>query len=70
MVNMKKIQIHEYNVSEESREETDVANPKPGNEDRYGLHSDKQAIVTDITIISQVDNGSDHTMVMSVSMMK
>ena len=67
MGNIKKIQNHVYHFKEENREEMDVENPKRCNEDRNCLHPNKQArdIITDVTVINQVNIGSDHRMFMS-----
>ena len=42
--NIKKVQNHEYHVSEESREEMDLEKPKRCDENRNWQHPNKQAI--------------------------
>ena len=65
MGNIKEFQDHEHTISEESREEMDMENPDghTKNEIDY-IMTDKPSIVTDMTVINRVNNGSDHRMVM------
>ena len=66
MGNIKKVQKHEYHVSEQRREVMDVRKPKRGNEYRNCFCPNKQAdIVADATIINHVKIGNDHRMIMS-----
>ena len=64
MGNIKKVKNHEYHVPEESKEEMDVEKPKRCNEDRNWL-TNRPGIVTDVTVINQVNIGCDHIMVMN-----
>ena len=68
MGNINKVQNHEYNVSEENREEMDVENPKRSNGDWNWLYPNKQAKQRNRRNSHQPSQhwiGSDHRMVMS-----
>ena len=58
MGNIKKVQYHEYHVPEESREEMDVENGVTNTEIDY-----RPDIVTDVTVINQINTESDHRLI-------
>ena len=68
MGNIKKVQNHEYNVSEESREEMDVENPKSVTkaEIDYTL-TNRPDIFTDLIDINQVNIGSNNNNISFIS---
>ena len=65
MANIKAFQDHEHTISEESREEMDTEKPwwTYYNEIDY-IMTDKPSMVTDVTVITRINIGSDHMIVM------
>ena len=66
MGNIKKVQNHEYHVPEESTEEMDVEIENPNGVAKAEIDyilTNRPDIVTDVTVINQVDIGNDHIMV-------
>ena len=66
MGNIKTVENHEYQVSEESIEEMDVETPKLCGENRNWLSTLTNGhTVTNVTVINQVNTGIHNRMVMS-----